>query len=173
MDSLKLHQLLNYYPAIGMVIGTLVLAIGIARGRPRPTLFALKLVFIVALLTVVVAFTGEFASWDSALYTGARGEALAQHRSMATTAFAVVIAAGAASLVALLRSHRHGANGRRAVLIAFALMIIASVLLVVVIFRGRYVKWAGVGPLLKPSAAAPAIPGATFGSARFTSQRRR
>lgn len=153
MDSLKLHQLLNYYPAIGMIAGAIVLAIGFILGNAGAIRFALRLVFVVALLTLVVAFTGEFASWDKAIYTGTRGEAVKQHRIMATVALAVVELAGIVSLVALIRSGKDRTVGRWAVMIASALTMIASVLLVAVILRGRQVKWAEAGPELRPAAA--------------------
>lgn len=155
MDSLKLHQLLNYYPAIGTVAGAVLLAFGLARASRGVTRFALRLVFAVALLTLAVVFTGEFASWDISLYTASRGEALEQHKIMATAAFAVVEMAGAVSLVGLLRSENHGTQGRWAVLAAFALTIVASVMLVVVIFRGRQVKWASFDPGPRPVSARP------------------
>ena len=151
MDSLKLHQLLNYYPAIGMIAGAIVLAVGLALGNAGAVRFALKLVVVVALLTIVVAFAGEFASWDTALYAGTRGEALGRHKILGTVAFAVVELAGVASLVVLRRLSRDRTKGKWAVMIAAALAIIASVLLVTVILRGRQVKWAEAGPELRPA----------------------
>lgn len=151
MDSLKFHQLLNYYPAIGMVLAALLLAVGLGRGSESARRYGLRLVFAVALLTLVVVFTGEFASWDTPLYQGTRGEALAQHRLIGTVAFAIVEIAGIAALTALLRSGRYGRNGRAAAMIAFVLTVVASVLLVTVIFRGRQVKWAVIDPGPQPA----------------------
>lgn len=159
MDSLKVHQLLNYYPAIGMVLGALLLAFGLARGSESARRNGLRLVFAIALLTLVVVFAGEFASWDTALYTGPRGEALAQHRMMATVAFAIVEIAGIAALIALLRSGRDGRNGRVAAMIAFAMTVVAAVLLVTVIFRGRQVKWANARPEPAPVVVAQQLRG--------------
>ena len=169
MDSLKLHQLLNYYPAIGMIAGAIVLTIGLVLGKAGAIRFALKLVLVVALLTIVVAFAGEFASWDTALYAGTRGEALGRHKILGTVAFAVVELAGVASLVGLRRLSRDRTNGKWAVMITAALAIIASVLLVTVILRGRQVKWAEAGPELRPSA----VPSIAASAARARSPENR
>ncbi len=150
MDSLKLHQLLNYYPAILLVASTLLLAIGMVRGGIGAKRFGLRLIFIAALLTLVVAFTGEFASWDASLYSGARADALLRHKHMATTAFAATEIAGVAALVALLRFGNGGDKGKVATMVAFAVAIIASVLLVTTIFKGRQIKWAVLPHDLRP-----------------------
>lgn len=142
MDSLKLHQLINYYPAIGMVIGAIVLAVGLVRSNGGISLFALRLMVFVALLTVIVVFTGEFASWDPTARTAAAGEALSSHKLMGTVAFAVTTLAGIAAFTAIRRTRHGGRNGRWALMAAFALSVAASVLLTTTVFRGRQVKWA-------------------------------
>jgi len=142
MDSLKLHQLLNYYPAIGMILASIVLAVGLVRSNHRVRLFALRLVVLVAVLTLIVVFTGEFASWDPTTRTAAAGEALSSHKIMGTAAFAGTTLAGIAAFVAIRRTRHGGRDGRWALMTAFALAVAASVLLTTTVFRGRQVKWA-------------------------------
>lgn len=152
MDSLKIHQLINYYPAIGMVLGSIVLAVGLVRSNGGARLFGLRVVVFVALLTVIVVFTGEFASWDHTARSGGTAAALSNHRLMGTAAFAVTSLAGIASFVAIRRMKHPGRDGRWALITAFALAVAASVLLTTTVFRGRQVKWAGA--VIPPIAAA-------------------
>jgi len=151
MDSLKLHQLINYYPAIGMVLGSIVLAVGLVRSNGRARRFGLRVVVFVALLTVLVVFTGEFASWERTATSGPSSEALSNHKLMGTAAFAVTTLAGIAAFVAIRRTRSPGRDGRWALMTAFALAVAASVLLTTTVFRGRQVKWAGA--VIPPMAA--------------------
>ncbi|MBK9155362.1 MAG: hypothetical protein IPM25_14305 [Chloracidobacterium sp.] len=152
MDSLKIHQLINYYPAIGMVLGSIVLAVGLVRSNGRIRLFALRLMVFVAILTIFVVFAGEFANWDPTVRTAAANEALRNHKLMGTAAFAVTTLAGIAAYVAIRRTRNGGRDGRWALMTAFALSVAASVLLSTTVFRGRQVKWAGA--VIPPTAVA-------------------
>ncbi|MGD9590650.1 MAG: hypothetical protein AB7Q37_10910 [Pyrinomonadaceae bacterium] len=143
MDSLKIHQMLNYYPVIGMILGAALLAVGLVRSSHRIRLFALRLVIFAAILTTFVVFAGEFANWDPTVRTAAANEALRQHRLMGTAAFAVTTLAGIVAYVAIRRTENAGRNGRWALMTAVAIAVAASVLLTTAVFRGRHVKWAG------------------------------
>ena len=112
MDSLRIHLLLNYYPAIGFILGTLVF-IGAVRFRSVPAQrFALKLVFFFALLTLAVVLTGEIASHAAEHYSGARAVALESHKLTATVAFVAVLASGSAALTGLILGRRDPERGR-------------------------------------------------------------
>lgn len=142
MDALKLHLLLNYYPAIGFILGTVVFIAAI-RFRSNPAKrFGLKLVFFFAVLTVGVVLTGEIASHGGEPYTTAHADALARHRFTANLTFVVVAAAGIAALIGLIRGRRDPERGKAVYTIFLILAVISSVLLVTTILRGRQVKWA-------------------------------
>ncbi len=142
MDALKLHLLLNYYPAIGIIFGTLVF-IGALRFRSFPAQrFALKLVFFFALLTLAVVLTGEIGSHAVEPDSPARANAVASHRLIATATFVAVVAAGIAALVGLIRGRRDPEGGKGVYTIFLILAVISSVLLVTTILRGRQIKWA-------------------------------
>lgn len=143
MDALKLHLVLNYYPAIGFVIATLIF-IGAIRFRSVPAQrFALKLIVFLALLTLGVVLTGEFAGRAQELYLdGARAAALEGHKIFGTIAFVLVEATGITALVSLVRGRRVAESGKSVYTIILLLAAISSVLLIAVVLKGRQVKWA-------------------------------
>lgn len=152
MDVLKLHLVLNYYPAIGFVIATLIFA-GAIRFRSVPAQrFALKLIVFFAILTLGVALTGEFAGRAQEPYIdGARAAALEGHRIFATIAFVLVEATGVAALVSLVRGRRDTERGKTLYTIILLLAAVSSVLLIAVVLKGRQVKWAAERPGTRPA----------------------
>lgn len=143
MDALKVHLLVNYYPAIGFVIGALVLALGyITQSAPRKR-FALKIIALMALFTVAVAITGEFAGQAvKATIEGSRAAALETHKLIATAALVTVLFAGIASVVGIVRGKVDAELPRFAYAVVLLLSIVASTLLIAAIFKGRHIKWA-------------------------------
>ena len=152
MDALKLHLVLNYYPAIGFVIATLTF-VGAIRFRSLPAQrFALKLIVFFAILTLGVALTGEFAGRAQEPYIdSARAAALEGHKIFATIAFVLVEATGIAALVSLVRGRRDAERGKKVYTIFLLLAAISSVLLVAVVLKGRQVKWAADIPGTRPA----------------------
>jgi uncharacterized membrane protein len=142
MDALKLHLLLNYYPAIGFILGTVVFIAAIRFRSLQAQRFALKLVFFFAVLTIAVVLTGEIASHTPGIYTGARADALAGHKLIGTAAFVAAVATGIAALIGLIRGRRDAERGKNVYTVFLILAAISSVLLVTTILRGRQVKWA-------------------------------
>lgn len=145
MDVLKLHILINYYPAIGIIIATLLLGGGMWFGRNGAKRFALKLFVALAVLTFCVALAGEAASWTYAAESGERMAALSGHKHFATTALAATVITGILSVIGLTR--RRNDKDRRSSFYAIVLVlaIAASTLLVLTILRGRNIKWAVSG----------------------------
>jgi cell division protein FtsW (lipid II flippase) len=151
MDALRVHLLLNYYPAIGIILGTIIF-IGAIRFRSLPAQrFALKLVFFFALLTLAVVLTGEIASHAVEPYSPARANAVASHKVIATATFLAVVATGIAALVALIRGRRDPERGKGIYTIFIILAVLSSVLLVTTILRGRQIKWAVAIPGSSPA----------------------
>jgi|SRR5690606_33888168 len=152
MDALKLHILVNYYPAIGMVLATIALIAGLWLRNVGLTRSVLKLLVLLSLLTLVVAFSGEFASWSADWYTGARKEALASHKISGTVAFAATMLTGIAAVIALVRGRDLPEKGRWAVVATLLLAVVASAVLVLTIFKGRQIKWAGTAAVVTVAA---------------------
>lgn len=144
MDALKLHLLLNYYPAIGMVIASLTLAVGWWQRQPRTQRLGLKIVLLTVIIAVAVAFSGEFAGKAVEPAMGPRADALRTHKLSATAAFATALVTGIVALVALIRGRSDDERPRRLYAITMALAILASALFITTIFKGRQVKWAAV-----------------------------
>ncbi|MBK9215695.1 MAG: hypothetical protein IPM59_08840 [Chloracidobacterium sp.] len=142
MDALKLHLLLNYYPAIGMVIGSLVLAAGWWRNRARTQRFGIKVVLVTVAVAIAVAFTGEFAGLAAEPSAGPRANALNAHKLSATAASVTALVAGIFGLVALIRGRADAERPKRLYAIAMIFAIVSSVLFIATIFKGRQVKWA-------------------------------
>lgn len=143
MDALKVHLLVNYYPAIGFVIGTIVLAVGFLLKNPGRKRMALKVIALMALFAVAVAFTGEFAGQAvKATTEGSRSTALETHKITATAALVSVLIAGIASVVGIVRGKVDAERPRVAYVVVVIFSILASTLLIAAIVKGRQVKWA-------------------------------
>lgn len=147
MDALKLHLLLNYYPAIGFFIATLIF-IGAIRFKSVPAQrFALKLTVFFAVLTLIVALTGEFAGrMQESQIDGPRAAALEGHKILATIAFVLVEATGIAAIVALIRPPGGSEGGKKAYAVFLLLATVSSALLIAVVLKGGQVKWAAEKP---------------------------
>lgn len=144
MDSLKLHLLLNYYPAIGFVVATTVLAGGLWFRKLKAKRFALKLILFVSVITIAVVFSGEFANLSNGSIDGPRAGAIQTHKLTGTLAFVSVLAAGAASIVGLIRGKTYDKPLGRAFLAALLFAIAASILLTMTVIKGRQIKWTAV-----------------------------
>jgi uncharacterized membrane protein len=149
MDAAKLHLILNYYPAVACVIGTVLLAVGMFRGSERLKRASLKLFIIVAVFTLPVLVTGEMAGGAgkrNGTYTGVMAESLERHKSLARAAFLMVEVCGVAAIFGLLLIGR-GSNAVRWVLpLTLVIAFAASVAVVATIHLGRQVKWAAMAP---------------------------
>jgi hypothetical protein len=151
MDGLKLHLLINYYPAIGVIIGTVIFIGGVRFQSLGAQQFALKAIIFFALLTLVVVLTGEIASHPAEPYTDARAVVLASHKLTARIAFVLVEATGIAAVIALMRGRRKPETRSGVYTVFMILAVISSVLLVTTILKGRQVKWAFAAPDQRPT----------------------
>jgi len=141
MQALDIHLLLNYYPAFGMVIGSLILVAGLWRCQPNMQRLGLKVLLFVVVIAIAVALSGELAGLAAQPMDGPRADALMAHKQSGTVAFVIALATGILALVALLRGRTDTERLRRFSIIVMILAIAASVLLIATIFKGRHVKW--------------------------------
>ena len=142
MDALKLHLILNYYPAIGMVIASGILAVGAWHRRPATQRLGLKIVVISVALTLAVAFTGEFAGMAETQKTGPRADALSSHKISGTAAFVMALIAGITAVVGLVQGRTDAGRPKRLYVLALIVTVALSALFIATIFKGRQVKWA-------------------------------
>ncbi len=145
MDALKLHLILNYYPAIGMVIASGILVVGAWHRRAATQRLGLKIVVVSVLFTLAVAFTGEFAGMAETQTSGPRADALSSHKISGTTAFVMALIAGIMAVAGLVRGRTDAERPKRLYAITLIVAVVSSVLLITTIFKGRQVKWASNG----------------------------
>lgn len=141
MDAYKLHLILNYYPAIGFVIGTLMMVGGYWRRSDGLKRMALKLFLGLAVFTFPVSATGEIAGANGA-YSGMTAEGLVQHKNFARTAFLLIEATGIAAIVGLVMMRRGAGAARTGTLITLVLSVISCGVVLTTVYLGRQIKWA-------------------------------
>lgn len=152
MDTLKIHLLLNYYPAIGMVFGTILIVAGYWLRSERIKRGSLKVFVAVALFTFPAYVTGEIGgAQNRSTYTGPYMESLQKHKDAARPTFLLTEVVGVVSLLGLILLRRGSASGRRAVLAALTLSLISSAALLWTVLAGRQVKWSGTPPAAESS----------------------
>lgn len=140
MTYLKLHLLLNYYPAIFAALATIILAAGLYFGKPGAYRAALKLRVFVFLLTLIVVFLGEFAGMYAGASEGPRAAALERHKLTGTAGFVTVAVTGIAALVANIRLRKRPDVTRRAQAIMLLLAALSTALLIASVLAGRSIK---------------------------------
>lgn len=146
MNATKLHLILNYYPAIAMVIGALLLAGGYWRKSDKLKNAALKVLVATAVFTFAVYVTGEIAASAEGTYTGATADSLSRHKSFARPAFLLIELTGIAALLGLMMMRRGSNKARSSVMAAFILSIVTSGVVLTTVYFGRQVKWAAMPP---------------------------
>lgn len=152
MDATKLHLILNYYPAIAILVGTLMLVVGLFRGSEKLKRASLKLFIVVAAFTFPVFVTGEIAGGNghrNGTYMGATGESLDRHKSLARPAFLMIEACGIAAFAGLLLMRRSSNALRWMLPLTLMISIASSVAVVATIHLGRQVKWAAMPPAME------------------------
>jgi hypothetical protein len=102
MDPVHVHLALNHVPVIGIGFGLLLLIAAIVRGNEESQRFALGAFILVALLTLVVYFTGEPTEEAVEHLPGVSESMIDHHKQVATISLAGTLIVGAASLVGLL-----------------------------------------------------------------------
>lgn len=140
MTYLKMHLLLNYYPAIFAALATLILAAGMYFGMPGAYRATLKLLVFVFLLTLIVVFLGEFAGMYAAASDGPRATALEKHKVTGTAAFVTVAVTGIAALVASIRLRKRPDVTRKAQAVMLFLAALSAALLIASVLAGRSIK---------------------------------
>ncbi len=141
MDAFKLHLILNYYPAIGLAVGTLMMIGGYWRRSDGMKRKAMKLFIVMAVFTFPVYVTGEITAADGA-YAGVTAESLARHKGFARPAFLLIEATGIAAIVGLIMKRRGARAARSGILITLVLSVISCGVVLTTVYLGRQVKWA-------------------------------
>lgn len=94
MDSTHLHLILNHFPIIGTLIGTLFLLYGAWKKNTSIQQLSLLTIFIMALIAIPVFLTGEPAEDKIENLPGVVESIIEQHEETAEIAFWTMLSAG-------------------------------------------------------------------------------
>jgi uncharacterized membrane protein len=101
MDQTHLHLMLNHFPIIGTLIGTLILLAGIARKETSIQRAALATILVMSLIAIPAFLTGEPAEESVEKIAGVSETAMEAHEEAAELAFWAMEVAGLLSLITL------------------------------------------------------------------------
>ena len=101
MDAAHLHLLLNHFPIIGSLIGTLLLAYGFITRSNDVKVAACILMAVMALTALPVMKTGESAEDTVENLPGVSEQLIHEHEEAAEVSLWVMLAAGALSAISL------------------------------------------------------------------------
>jgi uncharacterized membrane protein len=126
MDNTHLHLLLNHFPIIGTMIGTVILLFGFWKSNHQLQQVALTLLVIMALFAIPVFLTGEPADETVENLPGVSEAMLEEHEEAGEWAFWIMIAAGAASLISLVLLSTESQSARLVMRVTLVLSLLAS-----------------------------------------------
>lgn len=138
MDADRLHLLLNYYPMIGSIIGTLLLIIGLWRKSDKAKRISLWIFLAVAMLAFPVYVSGEINGKE--MLSGMFGDAIKQHQAAGQTAFMLIEVAGIGALIGLILSYRKPEYARWFVILVLLLSTVSVFFVTKATLAGRSIK---------------------------------
>ena len=94
MDATRVHQVLNYIPLVGTVLGLIVLLFGTWRKRGLFTMIGLGLLCFTGVIVLIVFATGEVAGKGAELMKGPPWTNIVVHKDSAMSTFAAVLLNG-------------------------------------------------------------------------------
>ncbi|OWY21790.1 hypothetical protein C7N43_06660 [Sphingobacteriales bacterium UPWRP_1] len=102
MDATHLHLLLNHFPVIGSLIGTLLLVYGFITRSNDVKVAACILIAVMALIALPVMKTGESAEETVENLPGVSEQLIHDHEEAAEVSLWVMLAAGALSVLSVI-----------------------------------------------------------------------
>lgn len=129
MNSAHLHLLLNHAPTVGSVVALGLLLLGLIRRSEALKLFALEVLFAIAVVTLPVYTTGVAARAELRDRPDVSDTAMSTHHDAALAGFAVTEFAGFVAWIALWQSRRRGRAATGLVGAVMLLLILAVVLM--------------------------------------------
>ena len=129
MDATHLHLLLNHFPIIGTLIGTVLLIISLATKNEAIQKASLATIFLMALIAIPVFLTGEPAEERVEKLPGVVESMMEAHEEAAETAFWVMMVTGVISFVALLLQFLQHQIAKTVVILALIASLATSALM--------------------------------------------
>ncbi|MBL0050434.1 MAG: hypothetical protein IPP29_02355 [Bacteroidetes bacterium] len=101
MDGTHVHLLLNHFPIIGTLIGTLLLIYSFLKKEIKIQQISLAIIFVMAALAIPVFLTGETAEEAVENLPGVMESVIHEHEEASEVAFWVMMATGLLALISI------------------------------------------------------------------------
>lgn len=125
MNTTHIHLLLNHFPIIGSMIGSLVLLWGIIKKQENVKAIAAVIIVVMTLLAIPVFITGEPAEEAVEHLPGVSESMTHLHEEAAELAIWLMGAAGIASLAALFFAWQKNARTKLVFVVALVMSLLA------------------------------------------------
>ena len=140
MDYTHVHLLLNHFPIVGSLIGTVLLLFGLWKNNISIQKISLLIIFIMALLAIPVFLTGEPAEEKVENLPGVMESIIEDHEEASQIAFWFLIAAGVISIISFAMQFLLHSSAKTAVLISLLVSITASGLMMRAGYYGGQIR---------------------------------
>ena len=126
MDSTHVHLILNHFPIVGTLIGTLFLLFGVWKKNNSIQQISLATIFLMALFSIPVFLTGEPAEESVEKLPGVIKSLIEEHEEASQIAFWVMMVAGLFSLVGFAMQFMQNKMAKTFVMVTLLMSIITS-----------------------------------------------
>ncbi len=140
MTSTHVHLLLNHFPIVGILIGTILLITAYATKNEIIRKVSLATIFGMAILAIPVFFTGEPAEETVEKLPGVLESIIKEHEEAAEIAFWVMMATGAAAFMSYIFLMLQHKIAKTSVALVLLLSITTSVLMVRAGYLGGQIR---------------------------------
>ena len=140
MDNTHVHLLLNHFPIIGTLIGTVLLLYGVWKKNISIQQVSLVTIFLMAIIAIPVFLTGEPAEEAVEKLPGVIESIIEEHEESAEIAFWLMMATGLASLLSVTLQMLQNRIAKTFVIISLLLSIITSGLMVRTDYLGGQIR---------------------------------
>nr|MBK9650193.1 hypothetical protein [Bacteroidota bacterium] len=126
MDGTHVHLLLNHFPIIGTLIGTLLLIYSFLKKEIKIQQISLAIIFVMAALAIPVFLTGETAEEAVENLPGVMETVIHEHEEASEVAFWVMMATGLLALISIGMQMLETGFAKTLIIITLILSIVSS-----------------------------------------------
>ncbi len=126
MDGTHVHLLLNHFPIIGTLIGTLLLIYSFLKKEIKIQQISLAIIFVMAALAIPVFLTGETAEEAVENLPGVMESVIHEHEEASEVAFWVMMATGLLALISIGMQMLETGFAKTLIIITLILSIVSS-----------------------------------------------
>jgi uncharacterized membrane protein len=126
MDGTHVHLLLNHFPIIGTLIGTLLLIYSFLKKEIKIQQISLAIIFVMAALAIPVFLTGETAEETVENLPGVMKSLIHEHEEASEVAFWVMMATGLLALISIGMQMLETGFAKTLIIITLILSIVSS-----------------------------------------------